>query len=231
MTYSFSIISDIHVDDTSALHLDQFVNNIADPADLFILDCGDSTQSGTAEQFLTYKSLMDSSGIPWFESIGNHDLYFSGWNNYRKTIGRSVYSFQVGNIGEPGSMFVISLDSANGTLGLKQMNWLKETLKNQSGLWDHMIVFTHSQFFSDGITTVVQFSDSEEIYQLMYLFKTYGVDYVFMGHNHTWNYRTIDGVRYITLDPLQKEGSEDSYVRIFVDGNNISFTRNMIPGL
>jgi 3',5'-cyclic AMP phosphodiesterase CpdA len=172
---------------------------------------------------------MDTSGIPWFEAIGNHDLYFEGWKNYKAILGRSIYSFPVGNIGEPGSMYVLSLDSANNTLGRKQMDWLESTLKAQSALWDHLIVMTHCQFFSSGISTVVQFTDNEEIYKLMYLFKKYGVDYVFMGHDHQWDERTINGVTYVTLDPLKKEGSEDSYVRVFVDGGNISFTRNIIP--
>ena len=110
------------------------------------------------------------------------------------------------------------------------MNWLEDTLETQSGLWDHLLVYTHSQFFSDGVTTVVQFTDTEEIYKLMYMFKTYEVDYVFMGHNHVWNDREINSVRYITLDPLQKKGSEDSFVRISVDGSNISHERIMIPG-
>ena len=96
---------------------------------------------------------------------------------------------------------------------------------------DHLIVFTHCQFFSDGISTIVQFTDTEEIYKLMYLFKTYGVDYVFMGHNHKWNDRSIKNVRYVALDPLEKEGSNDSYVRITVDGSNISLERIMIPGI
>ena len=231
LSFSFSIISDIHVRDNFATHLDQFVNDLIVPGDAFLLNCGDSTQSGYESQLISYKTLMDSSGLPWFAALGNHDLYFEGWKYYRNTVGRSVYSFGIGNNSDPGSTYVIALDSANSTLGRKQMSWLENTLKEQNGLWDHMIVFTHSQFFSDGISTVVQFTNTEEIYKLMYLFKTYRVDYVFMGHNHSWNSQTINNVKYITLDPLQKEHSEDSYVRVTVDGTIISHERIMIPGL
>jgi len=230
LSYSFTIISDIHVRDSGAPHLEQFVKSLLLPEDQFILDCGDSTQSGYNNQFTIYRDIMDSSGIPWFASIGNHDLYHEGWKFYRETIGKSVYTLNIGSPGDRGSTLVISLDSANSTLGKKQINWLEDILFTNSGLWDHIIVYTHSQFFSDGLTTVVQFSDTEEIYKLMYLFKTYGVEYVFMGHNHKWNQRTIDGVKYITLDPLQKKGSEDSFVRVTVDGSEISHSRIMIPG-
>ena len=231
LIFSFALISDIHVEDSGAPHLKQLAESLLLPEDLFILDCGDSTQSGYSNQFDTYRAIMNGTGIPWYASIGNHDLYHGGWKHYRDIIGKSVYTFSIGNQGNPGATLVLSLDSANGTLGRKQMDWLEETLKTNSGLWDHLIVFTHSQFFSDGITTIVQFSDTEEIYKLMYLFKKYAVDYVFMGHNHVWNQRTIDNVHYITMDPLQKEGSEDSFVRVTVDGSEISHNRIMIPGL
>ena len=229
LSYSFSIISDIHVKDNKAVHLEQFVQDLLIPEDRFILDCGDSSQSGTADQLETYKTILNISGLPWFAAIGNHDLYFEGWKNYREIIGRSIYSFQVGSPGYPGSLFAIVLDSANGTLGGKQLNWLKETLEMQKGLWDHLIVMTHSQFFSTGLNSVVQFTDTDEIYALMYLFRTYGVDYVFMGHNHKWDKRTINGVNYISLDPLIKGNSEDSYIRVSVEGSDISFERIMIP--
>ncbi len=227
LNYSFTVISDLHVENNNPSHLQEFIDYL-DPEDKFILDCGDTTQNGSTEQFTAYKNTMNGSNIAWFQSIGNHDLYFEGWKNYKSIIGRSIYSFNVGNNSDKGSMFVISIDSANSTLGKKQMNWLENELREQSGLWSHIIVFTHSQFFSTGINTVVQFSDTEEIYKLMYLFKKYDVDFVFMGHNHSWDYRTLNGVQYITLDPLKKKGSDDSYVRVIVDGENISFKRNII---
>lgn len=231
LSFSFAIVSDIHVQDSLATHLDQFINDLLSTEDAFILDCGDSTQSGYESQLITYKTFMNSSTLPWFAALGNHDLYYEGWKNYRDTIGRSVYSFGIGNSSDPGSTYVIALDSANSTLGTKQLSWLESTLIEQDGLWDHLIVFTHSQFFSDGITTVVQFTNSEEIYKLMYLFKTYGADYVFMGHNHSWNSQTVNNIKYITLDPLQKENSDDSFVRVTVDGSDISHERIMIPDL
>ncbi len=228
LVYSFAVVSDIHVENSTVPHLQDFIDTMLDPGDRFILDCGDSTQSGTADQFTTYKNIMDSSGIPWFEAIGNHDIYFEGWRNYSSIVGRSIYSFQVGNIGESGSMYVISLDSANSTLGKMQIDWLETTLEEQSGLWDHIVVFFHIQLFSKGLPTIVQFTGTEEIYKLLHLFRINNVDYVFMGHDHIWDYRNFNGVEYITLDPLQKKNSEDSYVRVNVDGEDISFTRVMI---
>lgn len=173
---------------------------------------------------------MESSALPWFAALGNHDLYFEGWKSYRTVIGRSVYTLQVGIPGNDGSMLIIALDSANGTLGALQLKWIEDLLPGEKNSWDHIVVFTHSQFFSTGLTTVVQFTDTEEIYRLMDLFSKNGVDLVLMGHNHIWDDRLIDGVQYLTLDPLQKEGSDDSFVRITVDGKDLSWQRIIISG-
>lgn len=228
LTFSFTVISDIHTNGSDVPHLKQFVNTLLLPEDNFILDCGDSTQSGYKNQFNSYKTIMDSSGLAWFAAIGNHDLYHEGWKYYKNIIGKTAYTVHVGNPTDPGSTLIIALDSANGTLGRKQMNWLEKTLKENRNQWGHTIVFTHSQFFSTGLSTVVQFSGTEEIYKLMYLFKTNSVDYVFMGHNHKWDSKTINGVKYIALDPLKKECSDNSYVRVTVDGKSISHERLMI---
>jgi Calcineurin-like phosphoesterase len=226
-SYSFAVISDVHIDGSDDSSLNSFIQKEIAPSsannDLFMLDCGDSTQSGTEEQIQNYKDSMDSSGIPWFQSIGNHDLYFEGWKNYRAVMGRTVYTFSVGNKGASGSLLAISLDSGNSTLGSKQMEWLESTLATEAGNWDHIVIFTHSNFFSTGLNTVVQFSSPEEIYKLMNLFSRYGVDIVFTGHNHHWDSREVNGVRYIIMEPLVQK--DTSYVRVWVNTGNINYEK------
>ena len=224
-SYNFAVISDVHIDGPYDSSLNSFIQKeiASGNNDLFILDCGDSTQSGTEEQIQNYKDSMDSSGIPWFQSIGNHDLYFEGWKNYRLVLGRTVYAFKVGNRGASGSLLAISLDSGNSTLGSKQMKWLESTLASESGHWDHIVVFTHSNFFSTGLNTVVQFSSPEEIYKLMHIFSRYGVDIVFTGHNHYWDSREVNGVRYITMEPLVHK--ETSYIRVSVNAAELSYEK------
>jgi UDP-2,3-diacylglucosamine pyrophosphatase LpxH len=54
----------------------------------------------------------------------------------------------------------------------------------------------------------------------MHLFEENGVDAVFMGHDHNWSERSIDGVDYITLDSIVNTESS-SYVRLDVDGSTL----------
>jgi len=237
--YQFLVFSDIQGQTTDLLQLKEVLDEYRDSPtndinndglfDLFLFDLGDSSEHGYLEEYTTYKNMMDATGVPWFQTLGNHDLYNDGWKQYRQVLGKTVFTFEVGTKGETGSMFLISLDTANSSLGMLQMDWLEETLKRESGLWDHIIVLTHSQFFADPILTVVQFTDTEEIYKLTYLFKTYGVDIFFAGHTHVWNYRTLNDVEYVTIPPLEKAFSEDAIVRVTVDGSNLSWEKIIIP--
>ena len=101
------------------------------------------------------------------------------------------------------------------------MHWLEDLLSRERGKWDHIIVFTHSQFFSHGPGTLVQFGNTAEIYKLMHIFRENGVDAVFMGHDHHWSERNIDGVDYITLDAIVNTESS-SYVRLDVNGSTMT---------
>ena len=228
--YSLTAIADVHTKDAEIAHLQEFIDDYLQPDDILILDCGDLANSGYKTQFESYRKVMDSSTLPWFTALGNHDLYFDGWKSYKTVIGRSVYTFHVGIPGNNGSMLIIALDSANGTLGALQLRWIEDFLPGEKNKWNHIIVFTHYQFFSTGLNTLVQFTDTEEIYRLMNLFSKNDVDLVLMGHLHMWDDRLIDGVQYLTLDSLEKESNGDSFVRITVDGKNISWKRVMISG-
>ncbi|MBB6481366.1 metallophosphoesterase family protein [Spirochaeta isovalerica] len=225
--YQFIVFSDIQGQDPELPQLRVVLDEYMVDEDEFILDCGDSSEHGFLEEFEAYKSIMDGKGKPWFQTIGNHDTYHSGWKYYREVLGKTTFSLEIGYRDTPdsGSMFIIALDSANSTIGALQMEWLEETLKKESGHWDHQIVFSHSQFFADPILTVVQFSDPEEIYKLMYLFSKYKVDIMFAGHTHVWNYRTLNGVEYVTTPPLEKPFSEDAFIRVFVDGDKLSWEK------
>lgn len=221
--YSFAVLSDGHIQDSGDRRIQDFIQREIlgpDGNDLFILDCGDSTQSGSSEQFMNYRNAMDSSGLPWFQSIGNHELYFQGWTKYRELMGKTVYTIEIGTSGTAGSLLIICLDTGNSTLGGKQMEWLEKTLDREQGQWNHTLVFTHANFFSTGLSTVVQFSSPEETYRLMNLFTRYDVDLVISGHNHKWDERVINGVGYITLSPLVH--ADTSYLRVAVEGDSLT---------
>jgi len=61
-----------------------------------------------------------------FKVIGNHDIFWSGWDQFKKHFGPSVYTFTSEN-----ARFIV-LDTGNATLGKEQFDWLEEVLKNNT---------------------------------------------------------------------------------------------------
>jgi predicted phosphodiesterase len=212
-SFSFIVISDTHVYNGVSSTVDALRAKII-PSDKFILHCGDVAQCGYMEDYQAFCNYMNQTGLPYYTAIGNHDLYFNGWNNYKQIMGRSCYSFST------GSIRIISMDSANGTIGKKQQEWLENVLRSKTE--PLCMVFTHFQFFSAEFPQVQQFGDLEELYYLMGLFEKYRISYVFMGHSHLYNYKKVNNVNYLNVPDFSDAGGK-WYTRVSVNGSDITY--------
>jgi len=217
--FSFIVITDTHVAGAAQSKLAALKDQVL-PGDKFILVCGDISQCGYPEDYQAFCNLMDQTGLPYYTAIGNHDLYFGGWHNYKQILGRSCYSVSA------GPFRIVVLDSANGTLGRRQKEWLESVLHSKTE--SLCLMMTHFEFFSSGKDGLQQYTDIEEVYYLMHLFETTGVNYVFMGHSHRYDYRKINHVNYLNLPDFADEGLPKSYIRVNVDPGAITFQRLML---
>lgn len=215
--FSFVAVTDTHIYQRANANLALLRLKINSAEDKFILNCGDVSQNGSAEDFTAFGNEMTLSGLPYYTALGNHDLYFGGWNNYQQILGRSCYSFTA------GQARIICIDSANGTLGASQKLWLENVLRTKTE--PLCFVFTHFEFFSSGFPTVQQYTDIEEIYYLMHLFETHGVNYVLMGHSHHDYDRQVNGVTYINFADLVDDGATKSFLRVHVNGAAVDYQR------
>ncbi len=69
-----------------------------------------------------------------FHILGNHDIFFNGWVDFRESVGPSVYWFEV--VFPKGKDLYNALDTPMGTLGSKQSKRLKTFLaENREMLW------------------------------------------------------------------------------------------------
>ncbi len=148
--------------------------------------------------------------------VGNHDLYFDGWQCYKAHFGSSVYYFEVQT--PTARDLHICLDSGNGTLGVKQYKWLKNLLASSRGNYRYCFVYSHTNLFrtdnSQGFTGNMPL---EETYQLMDLFSKNRVNAVFMGHDHEREELFFNKVQYLTLHALQDGTKNASYVLLTVN--------------
>jgi predicted phosphodiesterase len=208
--FSFIVISDTHALHGTHAKLVELKDKLL-PGDQFILICGDVSACGYEEDYNAFYNALNHSGLPFYPTIGNHDLYFGGWRYYKNILGKPCYTFTA------GPARIIALDSANGTLGGKQKTWLEQTL--QSKTEPLCFAFTHFEFFNPG------FTDMEEVYYLMNLFEKNHVQYVFMGHTHWFYHKVVNGVNYINVPSFEDGQGEKYYIRMFVNGTNISYQK------
>ncbi len=213
--FSFIVIADPHVYHGDASKLKKLKEKLnQDRAngeiDKFLIACGDISQCGKTEDFKAFRNVfLEDPALPVYTTLGNHDLYFDCWHNYREIFGKSCYSFRAGPV------LFVSFDSANGTLGRKQKNWLEGILKNKTE--SLCFVFTHFELFSPNSTTIQQYTDIEEAYFLINLFKKTGVDYVFMGHSHDYYDKEINGTHYVNVSDFT---DKKDYLRFYVNLTN-----------
>lgn len=148
-----------------------------------------------------------------FHILGNHDIFFNGWVDFRESIGPSVYWFEV--IFPEGKDLYIALDTATGTLGRKQTKWLKTFLSENRQKYRHCIILTHTNFFYTDTTQASSGNLSiEETFELVDFFSRQNVDIVLQGHDHYRDDLTYDDVRYTVLGAIQDECEAPEYLKV-----------------
>lgn len=217
--FSFLVIADPHYDDKPL----KFINDLIE-ADYFgaslIFFAGDIVQDGRQSAYDLAQSEIDRLEIPVYHIIGNHDIYYSGYEIYKETFGRTVYSLLIGE-----TLFII-LDTANGTLGKNQREWLENQLKRTDYL--HSFVISHYGIVSPGFQKFVEWSLIEEKYDLIDLFDHYDLDYFISGHLHLNESLYIREVHYETIGQVS-DSEEPVLLKIQISGTQIKKSLIFLP--
>lgn len=148
-------------------------------------------------------------------TIGNHDIYFKQWPICRAYFKTSVYWFETNNGNKKLDLF-ICLDTAEGTLGVDQMAWLRNLLeaKSKEG-YRRIIVYTHTHFWKlDGSQGHTSNFSLEETYELAALLDEYDVEFVWSGHQHARQSVIYKGVNYLVLDATKDEENGQAYMTV-----------------
>jgi predicted phosphodiesterase len=159
----------------------------------FVIMLGDNIYGGHRprdfqEKFeLPYKRLLDA-GVKFYAALGNHDdpdherLYKPFNMN-----GERYYTFKKGDV-----EFLV-LDS--NYMDPAQLNWIEHQLQSSRSRWK--ICYFHHPLYSDGRT---HGPDLDLRARLAPMFKRYGVNAVFSGHEHVYErLRPEDNIYYFIL--------------------------------
>lgn len=222
--YLFYVCTDPHISTTTD-NLRRFVGDFrSDPEALFGIVLGDCIdQLGSMPTYVeAINHLADTRPSPIFSLLGNHDLYFEQWNDFRDLVGPSHYWFEVSH--RAGKDLFLALDTASGTLGERQMGWLRTFLADNRKEYRHCIVITHANiFYNDTSQNTSGNLPLDETMALLDLFDRYDVMMCLQGHDHHRDDLVFRGVRYTIVGTIRDEVDNPEYLCIRISGDNVEY--------
>ncbi len=188
--FSFFVVSDNH---RNRYHvLDKIIADAGAEKPLFVFNNGDLVDCGTREQFEPQRSTLANLSVPYFTTLGNHDVSErDDGKAYVDLFGPTYYSFAHGN-----SYFII-VDNATGYISRKQLRWLRDALQDGKR-FAHTFVFAHQPLFDPRpghhhcMKPLIAGAEA-----LMDLVEGAGVDFFFVGHLHSYCEVERNGVKYV----------------------------------
>ena len=208
--YCVYVCTDSHIDSIPT-NLTTFVQAAAaDTLCPLLLHLGDLVNAQGHIPYAVSLLTPNQSPLTTFLALGNHDIYFNQWDEWRSYFGTSVYWFYTMLPDSTVLDRFICLDSAEGTLGTAQLQWLREILTTNhlplttNHPFRHIIVFTHTHLFkrdnSQGHTSNYAV---EETYELTSLLEQGGVDMYWCGHDHSREITDYAGFTSIVVDAIE----------------------------
>jgi len=217
--YTIFVMSDSHVGGTE--NMDSFFADAIASGAVAAVMAGDLTTGQEADYRVFEEHLPDPGLLAQFPLVGNHDLYFNGWQHFYSLFGSSSYLFTVRS--PVATDLFICLDSGSGTLGSRQLEWLKDLLPDERAEYRRCVIFTHNNLFRFRRTASTS-PLVEELQVLMDLFIRHDVNMVITGHDHRKAAGKLGNTSHIILDALVDGNSEAGYMEINITDGNIGYT-------
>lgn len=231
--YIFYVAADPHINETHAnltTFNDALKNDEVAAFGVILGDCTDIRDNiQTYMDAFTYNPDSHRFNQKIFHVLGNHDLFFNGWVDFKSNVGPSVFWFETAF--EGGKDLYISLDTATGTLGRKQSKWFKAFVAENGQNYRHCVILTHTNlFYTDNSQTSSGNMPLEETYALIDFLGKQDVTLVLQGHDHYRDDLTYDGVRYTVLGTIKDEANEPEYLKVTASDNGLALEWIILSG-
>lgn len=198
------------------------VNNIMARGANPVFNAGDIMEDGTQASLDRFNNVTASlrSSRTFYSALGNNDrvvgdsstpssLYL---NNFSYPNNERWYSINYGNL------HMVILDSAFAASNPSQISWLINDLQSEASRSRITGVMFHHPTFASSISGYLQ---------------SYGVDFVIMGHTHSYAHYNSGGIEYFTCGGQPNMGymiakiyEENAELKVYSQGNSLVSTFN-----
>ena len=198
--HAFAMVTDTHVnvqepDRTAAL--ERILADIVDRDPAFVLNCGDITDLGAADEFARYTDIIpDELQGKMKEVPGNHENQYlvDALEAYDEHLEARRYSFA------SGGLHVIGLDPLvmmewGWYFDAELLNWLRQELR-QVPHGTPIVLFLHFPMSTD-------WNYVQNDHELLSLIEPYPVRAIFAGHRHVTNVSTFNGATQVMGNSLK----------------------------
>ncbi|HTV23986.1 MAG TPA: metallophosphoesterase [Polyangiaceae bacterium] len=173
--FRFAVMSDVQEAIVDVQDIYSVMNR--EPDIDFLLGAGDLTEQGTHEQLQRFERELRSLSIPYYTTLGNHELGQSP-SLFQDYFGRGSESFEY-----RGVRFTL-LDSASATLDPIVLDWLDEWLA--AGADQAHVVAMHIPPLDPIGVRNGAFANRNEAAKLLRRLAAAGVDLTLYGHIHSY---------------------------------------------
>ena len=175
-SWRFALLSDVQeaIDRVQ----DIYARMNADPSITFVVSAGDLTQQGTAAQLERFQRELESLRVPFFSTLGNHELGTERGAPFQRHFGRANFRFAYG-----GMQFTF-LDSASATIDPLVYEWLDAWLAEGRGR-THAVLMHIPPIDPIGVRNG-SFANRNEASKLVAQLAGGGVDLTLYGHIHSY---------------------------------------------
>lgn len=226
----FGLIADAH---NNLSDLRKSLSQLKDKGVGFIIGLGDYSDVGTLEELERTRQVFEASGLPFYLTAGDHDLWdcnnrgMSPTCNFEAVFGPAYQSFRYSKI-----RFIILNNSDNKSgFDQPQLIWLEEELAKSEDT-QLTLVFMHEPLYhpsSDHVMGKTSPKLREQAEHVVKLLKDSGVNEVFAGDTHFFSRyeEPKQKLRMTAVGALSRERNAQvprfALVDIYLDGSyNVS---------
>lgn len=228
LLFTFAVVADSHNDNVD---LKKALSQAHDKGAAFVIGDGDYTDVGTLKELQDAKAVFDASGIPYYVTAGDHDL----WNARDKGMDaletfKQVFGIPYKSFGYDNVRFFI-LNDSDDYLGVDpyQMNWFEGELKRVKQTNPlNILVFLHEPLYhpsSDHVMGKTNPNLLDQANQLKSLIKDNGVAEVISGDTHFYTSYTDPetGIKMTTAGAVTDQRNAQAprflLVDVYTDGS------------